>query len=66
MKAAIASINIQYERKEEYRIKTYKQDAKPCSIHDLITIIKNVSKKTKFSFEDLKTKIHALEINIEK
>ena len=57
MKAAIASINIQYERKEEYRIKTYKQDAKPCSIHDLIAIIKTVSKKTKFSLEDLKTKI---------
>jgi len=57
MKAAITSINIQYERKEEYRIKTYKQDAKPCSIHDLISIIKTVSKKTKFSFENLKIKI---------
>ena len=60
MKAAIASINIQYERLEEYRFNKYKSNTKmmkQCTIHDLLNIIKKTSQSTKIPFNDLKHKI---------
>ena len=57
MKTVITSINFQYERKEEYRIDNYKDNAIPCNIHDLLEIIQSNSKKSKLPLESLKCKI---------
>lgn len=57
MKDAIKEVNIKYQKKEDYYFNKDRNNPKFCNINDLISIIKTVSKKTKISFELLKTKI---------
>jgi DNA polymerase elongation subunit (family B) len=66
MKAVITTINIRYERLEEYRFKKYKNNKtvmKKCSIHDLISIIQSESERNDdMTFDDLKHKIFIKDI----
>ena len=62
MKAAIIEVNIRYEKREEYYFKKDRYNPKQCNINDLISIIKDISKKTKIPFEELKTKILAKDV----